>query len=239
MCEWAFCGRHGQASSRLWSQRWRKTTLCGPAIQWQQETHTNELVPYPTTFVVCVLFFQSFCLSFLPLSLISIFSSLSLRLLLSLLFFSCQLFQCALLLYSESLLTLCLSFSWESRTAVWWWGSRAFGLREMNGCCMVKFNTYFDYSYRFRVVWDVVAFALLVPLIHILWLNILWVIFVTQKMVLKHPIWYTTWLWIYGYESLWLKNRKLSFYFSWNCVLQNCNQRKHSHSFWKIILLWL
>ena len=39
--------------------------------------------------------------------------------------------------------------------------------------CMVKSNTHLNYSYRFRVVWDVVTFSLLVPLIHILWLNIL------------------------------------------------------------------
>lgn len=45
---------------------------------------------------------------------------------------------------------------------------------ERDGWCyMVKFITYYEHSYRIRVVWDVVVFVLLVPLIHILWLNIL------------------------------------------------------------------
>lgn len=43
----------------------------------------------------------------------------------------------------------------------------------------------------------------------------------------------------YGWESFWLKNRKLTFYFNWNHVLQNWNKRKHTHSFWNVISLWL
>lgn len=51
VCEWAFCGAHGQASSRLWPQRWLETAFCGSAVQWQEETHTNETDPYSTAFV--------------------------------------------------------------------------------------------------------------------------------------------------------------------------------------------
>ncbi len=87
-------------------------------------------------------------------------------------------------LYSASLLTLCL---WrESRNVVRWRGSLAFWAERDEWCCMLEFNTYLCYSYRFSVVWDVVSFSLLVPLIHILWSNIL--IFTGQNVGIKCPI---------------------------------------------------
>lgn len=96
-------------------------------------------------------------------------------------------------LYLISLLALCLSLSLSlegdqecrvvtRKSSIW--------VERDEWCRMVKFNTYLDYSYRFCVVWDVVPFSLLVPLIHILWLNIL--IFTGQNMVLKCPIRYST-----------------------------------------------
>lgn len=130
--------------------------LCGAAVQWQEETHTNEMVPYT--------FFSS-TLRFLPslaviIFLISVFLPLSFCLLLFLLLFSCQLSLYTPLSYSVSPLSVFFS---RGRTGmlVWWWGS------------LVKFNTYLDYSYRFSAAWDVATFSLLVPLIHILWLTIL------------------------------------------------------------------
>lgn len=72
--------------------------------------------------------------------------------------------------------------------------SLAFSLRKNEWCCMVRFNTYLSYLNRFRVVWDVVTFSLLVPVIHTLWLNML--IFTGLNMVLKCPIRYNILLWI-------------------------------------------
>lgn len=127
VCEWAFCGRHGQASSRLWSQRWWKTALCGPAVQRQEETHTNEMVPYSTAFVMCAFF--KFCAH--VSALVCFYSPCTVSFIL-LLFFFCSVLLCPLLPRCRAV---------TRKSSIW--------VERDEWCCMVKFNTYLDYSYRF------------------------------------------------------------------------------------------
>lgn len=63
--------------------------------------------------------------------------------------------------------SVCVALSLEGEQECRAVTSLAFGLRKNEWRCMVRFNTYLDYLYRFCVVWDVVAFSLLVPLIHL------------------------------------------------------------------------
>lgn len=81
--------------------------------------------------------------------------------------------------------------------------------------CVVKFNTYLDYSYRFSAVWVVVTFSLLGPLMHILCFYIHWVISTGLNTVLKCPIRYGTWPWIMAVSHF---GRKIENNSSWSRV---------------------
>lgn len=140
VCEWAFCGRHGQASSRLWSQSWWKTTFCGPVIQWQEETHTNEMVPYSTAFVVYDFLFFFLCLFAHVSSLVCchypwfLCFCVCLSVCCSLCFSSpvnSLSILCSYILYPSSL-SVCLSQG-KRGMSLRWQGSLVVGLSETNG----------------------------------------------------------------------------------------------------------
>lgn len=198
----------------------------------------------PLLLYACIFFFLppfKFALMFLPgffFSSIIQFVSFSAFLLLSTPLVS----SARLILRRSSLLCLSLSLEGEQECCVVTRKSSIWVERD-EWCCLVKFNTYLDYPYRFCVVWDVVKFSLLVPLIHILWLKIPWVIFTGQNMVLNRPIGS-----VLDYEWLWIMAMShFGWKLSWTILTESVwNQGELSHSvcsrklvIYSVWLLWL